>query len=658
MKTSDKNTGSSRLSRVTLIFGFIFYAFAISISATVFASSTNGTINATNRYAYMESGSWLDFGSSQGAVTITDSALAGYAWSPEFGWLSLNCSNDDSCSTSVNYKVANDGNGVLSGYSWSETAGWIDWKPTNGGVTIDSSGVFSGRAWGDQIGWVTFNCSADNSCAAVDYKVSTDWRPQSARPQCNNTLDDDGDGKIDYPADSGCSSATDNDETDPVSFFSSGGRAIAAIISVPQNIISNIIEAITPEFLKPKGPVTEAVPEIQVPKTAPLALQGEWRLLPVNSISDFVFAPLPQGIRVLATKFSSFGKMLNEVGVTRLSDMDKLQGVSLSLPGLTERSGISAPSVHAGALSAMAGVPIAKLSASNKQALPSETIFARVGGELIDLNASVVVSDVGDVSQKISTESGQTIRLAIKPESAAASVKGYLSFNKRNALSKETEYSNNMLASVISALPVLGKKANSAPIEDKLVLLSFDYNDSDKDGIWTADIQSPVVAGEYEVMTIIAYKDPELGTRQVRLVTVVDPEGYVYEKNGSKETRVPDAIVSMYALNSANGQYEMWPATTYHQENPQTTGVSGTYSFLVPPGTYRVSVTAPGYIPYDGKPFDVQVGGGVHQNIELIPKNVWLKVLDWKIFLIIIVVLLLAYNFYRDWRRGGKNINS
>jgi hypothetical protein len=33
---------------------------------------------------------------------------------------------------------------------------------------------------------------------------------------CANEKDDDGDGKTDYPADPGCSSSTDTDETDPV----------------------------------------------------------------------------------------------------------------------------------------------------------------------------------------------------------------------------------------------------------------------------------------------------------------------------------------------------------------------------------------------------------------------------------------------------------
>ena len=39
--------------------------------------------------------------------------------------------------------------------------------------------------------------------------------PPPPQPACSDGIDNDGDGKIDYPADPGCSSATDNDETNP-----------------------------------------------------------------------------------------------------------------------------------------------------------------------------------------------------------------------------------------------------------------------------------------------------------------------------------------------------------------------------------------------------------------------------------------------------------
>ncbi len=118
MNTSGMKSISLQSLNISLVFGVALSLFVIVFIATdptnVFASVTNGTIDATNRYAYMESGSWIDLGNTQGNVQVTDTALSGYAWSAEYGWISLNCSNDSSCAT-VNYGVANDGNGVLSG---------------------------------------------------------------------------------------------------------------------------------------------------------------------------------------------------------------------------------------------------------------------------------------------------------------------------------------------------------------------------------------------------------------------------------------------------------------------------------------------------------------------------------------------------------------
>lgn len=163
----------------------------------VFASSTDGTIDSTYKYAWNENAGLINFGATQGNVHITDSGLTGYAWSENTGWINLNPASSG---------VVNDGEGNLSGYGWSQNMGWINFAPTNGGVTIDSNGEFSGSAFGESIGWIFFNDT---------YKVVTDWRPQSARPACNNALDDDSDGLVDYPADLGCESLTDDNEINP-----------------------------------------------------------------------------------------------------------------------------------------------------------------------------------------------------------------------------------------------------------------------------------------------------------------------------------------------------------------------------------------------------------------------------------------------------------
>ena len=153
-------------NKVVFISSFFVFFGSFIFSTTVLASSTSGTIDNTNRYAWSENAGWIDFGTTLGAVTVTSSGLSGYAYGENTGWISLNCSNTSSCDT-VSYGVVNDGNGVLSGYAWAEGTGWIDFAPSAGGVTISSSGVFSGSAYGENVGWIIFG---------VSNPVTTDWR--------------------------------------------------------------------------------------------------------------------------------------------------------------------------------------------------------------------------------------------------------------------------------------------------------------------------------------------------------------------------------------------------------------------------------------------------------------------------------------------------
>ena len=146
------------------------------------ASTTDGTIDSVHRYAWSENFGWVDFGSSEGDVHVTDDGLSGYAYGEEIGWIILNCESTDSCGD-VDYGVDNDGEGTLSGYGWGENVGWVRFDPPNGGVSIDDDGVFSGHAWSESSGWIIFNCSDTDSCGDVNYYVETDWRPVSVRDE-------------------------------------------------------------------------------------------------------------------------------------------------------------------------------------------------------------------------------------------------------------------------------------------------------------------------------------------------------------------------------------------------------------------------------------------------------------------------------------------
>lgn len=152
------------------------------------ASEEEGVIDDTYQYIYSENTGWIDFKAEDGNVVVKDGELTGYAFGENIGWISLNCSNDDSCGN-VDYKVSNDGNGNLSGYAWGENMGWIDFDPENSGVVIDTDGNFSGYAYGENIGWLSFSCENDDSCNNVNFKLSTDWRPESER-QSDLEIDD------------------------------------------------------------------------------------------------------------------------------------------------------------------------------------------------------------------------------------------------------------------------------------------------------------------------------------------------------------------------------------------------------------------------------------------------------------------------------------
>lgn len=154
--------------------------------------------------------------------------VSGYAWADSIGWISFNCTNDNSCDT-VEYGVsASSTNGAISGYAWASSIGWISFQETTGcpsgpgtcgayvdGVTpstmtgykavkgwakamagggADSGGwdgwiqldhnqanpitysfedrVFKGYAWGgpDVVGWISFNST--DTPSSVPYSVT------------------------------------------------------------------------------------------------------------------------------------------------------------------------------------------------------------------------------------------------------------------------------------------------------------------------------------------------------------------------------------------------------------------------------------------------------------------------------------------------------
>ncbi len=117
MKMNPQLPGRKNSVALSLLFAVAF----LSIGASaVHASTTSGTISATDKYAWSNVGGWVNFAVSSTTgtsdqVTVTDSALTGYAWSENDGWINL---------APAQGGVKNDGEGNLSGYAWDTGAGW------------------------------------------------------------------------------------------------------------------------------------------------------------------------------------------------------------------------------------------------------------------------------------------------------------------------------------------------------------------------------------------------------------------------------------------------------------------------------------------------------------------------------------------------------
>ncbi len=91
--------------------------------------------------------------------------LTGYAWSSNIGWVSFNCTNDNSCGTN-SYGVTVAADGTMSGYAWSPNVGWISFN------SADTTGCPSGtcqatftKSSGQVTGWARAVAGTDTNPA-------------------------------------------------------------------------------------------------------------------------------------------------------------------------------------------------------------------------------------------------------------------------------------------------------------------------------------------------------------------------------------------------------------------------------------------------------------------------------------------------------------
>lgn len=642
----------------SFLLGFLICFF--TFSNFVFASETVGSIDSVSKYAWGENYGWFNFGCDNCDVVITDSSITGYAWNKQYGWIKL---NPDNPSSSLLIGVRNDGEGNLSGNAWGSNIGWIDFS----GVTIDSNGDFSGYATvSNDNSEINFNCDGlVDSCSSASFKLNTDWRPQSARTTVDSNTSNGTSGSIVF---NNAKSIVQNiftplkinfdnfsntkivDNLQKENINNENDKTFLSLINKSTKFFANLFR-----FGKRNENINTPV-IVKIPNNPQMVFKPDMNLLPVKNINKFVFSPLPYDVRNLAMKFPEIDNTFKKVGVEKITDIDKLYGVDLDIPSLSNiNKNIALDLDIKNNISLEKGIPVDSFPNVVKQKIPTEFVFARAQNELIDLNVSMSVEENdGRVIQTIDTLPGQNLKLVIKPIGKAKEVTGYFVFKEANSkVSKEFDKipRSTLVSSAIFSMAgiVEAVESEELDIEKKFVISSFKYIDDDGDGIYTANITTPVVPGQYEILTTIDYIDPELGTRRMSMITLIDPEGYIYEKNNGKETRIPDAIVSLYELNTNTNTYELWNAKDYQQKNPQITDLRGTYSFLVPEGKYYFVVEAPGYNTFEGKVFSVIEGASVHENIELKPKGKVISGMDNNTLLIIVVLLLIIYNLFRDF---------
>ena len=371
--------------------------------------------------------------------------------------------------------------------------------------------------------------------------------------------------------------------------------------STPTDVsVSNIITAVK-NILSRSNTTPSDSAVVKAPEPEFKGVFSGEDIVPRSKIARFVFSPLPNNLRIVANKFPEIEKTFEDVGVATISDLPKLVGTKITIPDLA--------------------------SFDEVKDVPSEVIFARSSGESIELGTTLTVSDNGQVRQVLNTVIGQEIVLAVRPEGTPRSITGRIILYPEQVFGQEEETSSN-LAQVASKLLALVRSTEfSGPIGDRRAIVdNFQYLDRNGDGLYEAKVTLPTAVGRYNIQTVIEEENGR--SKQLELVTVIDPMGYVYRKAGGDEARLKDVTVSIYHRNPETGIFSLWNAKDFQQVNPQITDKTGRYSFLVPEGSYYLKAEAEGYGTFMGKEFKVEKGKNVHENIELSRPGVFTRFLN------------------------------
>jgi hypothetical protein len=174
------------------------------------------TWSSTNATACTKTGSWSGVVATSGSTSVTPAVTSTYT---------ITCTNSVVGSTSAPSSTTVTVAPAPTLLFWpdSSTALWtgtnLNWAPTNA-TACTASGDWSGsknvaggvESTGIMFSDKTYTLVCTNPVGSVSRTVTVNF---GTSPACSDGLDNDGDGKTDYPTDPGCTDASDATEPDP-----------------------------------------------------------------------------------------------------------------------------------------------------------------------------------------------------------------------------------------------------------------------------------------------------------------------------------------------------------------------------------------------------------------------------------------------------------
>lgn len=136
----------------------------------------------------------------------------------------------------------------------------------------------------------------------------------------------------------------------------------------------------------------------------------------------------------------------------------------------------------------------------------------------------------------------------------------------------------------------------------------YALDDDDGDNVYTGTFTPPGVRGLAN-FEFIVHRAGGLVIDYACGQIIIDPYGVVYDANLGLSAPIAGAVITLYQQDADTQEWTLW-SPPVGQENPQTTGKDGGYSFYVSPSWYYVTVEAEGYKSFMSQPIEVDATTG------------------------------------------------